>query len=119
MEFANLDISKETKILINENLSSYNRAIWNKYKKLWKDKSISSFCVIKTSIRSLETGGQLFTIAHISDLKDLFPTTEYAHFYRYYINIILQLCWHNINVVKTSLSLLFKFGYFFTFLRGK
>ena len=92
MEFANLDISKETKILINENLSSYNRAIWNKYKKLWKDKSISSFYVIKTSIRSLETGGQLFTIAHISDLKDLFPTTEYAHFYRYYINIILQLC---------------------------
>lgn len=35
MECAKLDFSKETKILVNENLSSYDRAIWNKYKKFW------------------------------------------------------------------------------------
>ena len=66
-----IELPWNNKIFINQSLSLY-RALWNVRKKIWKDKTISCFYVINFSMKvSPETGGQLNTLTHISNLKDL------------------------------------------------
>ena len=72
-----VELTSNSKIFINESLCGDYRGLWNKCKRLKGDRKIHQFYTNNGIIRlKLVEIGSVKTIAHVNDLKDLFPDTD-------------------------------------------
>ena len=78
---ANLDLSVGTKLFIYESLCPYYGDFWNRWKKLWNRCKLFSFFTVNGSVRvKLQEIVSHDIIAHIDDLKEMFPEEDFTMF---------------------------------------
>ena len=81
LDASDLDLAAGKKLYINDSLCPYYRELWNKVKKLWKKKKIFSYFTVSGTVRiRLQEKGPYSIIAHIDDLKELFPDEDFSMF---------------------------------------
>ena len=72
------DIGLEiSKVYINESLCKYNKFLWVKCKKLWKEKYINSFRTPNGQLKIRDNNLKIHNIDHIFDLQVLFPNYDF------------------------------------------
>ena len=72
------DIGLEiSKVYINESLCKYNKFLWVKCKKLWKEKYINSFRTPNGQLKIRDNNLKTHNIDHLFDLQVLFPNYDF------------------------------------------
>ena len=81
LDATDLNLPAGTKLYINDSLCPYYRELWNEAKKLWNKKKIFSYFTVSGTVRiRLQEKGPYSIIAHIDDLKELFPDEDFSMF---------------------------------------
>ena len=81
LNVTDLDLPAGTKLYINDSLCPHYRGLWNEAKKLWNKKKIFSYFTISGTVRiRLQEKCPYSIIAHIGDLKELFPDEDFSIF---------------------------------------
>ena len=81
LDATDLDLPAGTKLYINDSLCPCYRGLWNEAKKLWNKKKIFSYFTVSGTVRiRLQEKGPYSIIAHIDDLKELFPDEDFSMF---------------------------------------
>ena len=77
----NLDLSVGIKLYIYESLCPYHGDFWNRCKKLWNRRKLFSFFTVNglVCVKLQEVVSHII-IAHIDDLKEMFPEEDFTMF---------------------------------------